>query len=165
MNTLARLGLSLILILMAGCAAPRQLTEFRAASTQTGQVRWQRGSMTLITNSIWARDAQNTVVLKLYKQAPEPLLDLRLEPDEYLTARGSLAGSGWQGPAGDLPRALSPWYALLVAYRQSASLPEGDREIHSAAWKTAVSKTGGQLRSISLGNRDNGETITVLFTR
>ena len=165
MSALARWVLCLALATLAGCATPPQLTEFRASSTQTGQVRWQRGSMTLITDSIWARDAQNTVVLKLYKQAPEPLLDLRLEPDEYLTARGSLAGRGWQGPAGDLPRPLSPWYALLVAYRQAASLPEGDREIHSAAWKTAVSKTDGQLRSISLGNRDNGETITVLFSR
>ena len=110
-----------------------------------------------------ARSTGGAVLLRLYKQSPSPLLELRLEPDSYVSAKGSLAGPGWSGPASRAPAPLSIWTTLLTAYQNESKLPEGENEIHTAAAHIACVKTGGHLRSLSVSSTDSPESVTILF--
>jgi len=150
-------------LLLASCAGTRELAPFETASSAAAALHWQRGGAALNGEAAVARSTQGAVLLRFYKAAPAPLLQLRLEPDAYLTASGPLAGRGWAGPPGSAPISLMAWASFLKIYQQAAKLPDGERELHTAAERVAYVKTGGKLRSLSVASRDTGEVISAFF--
>lgn len=146
-----------------GCATSRELPAFQPASSQSALVRWQRARVSMTCDAALARSASGAVLLRLYKQSPAPLLELRLEPDSYLVAKGSLAGPGWSGMASSAPAPLAIWVTLLNAYQNESKLPDGENEIHTAAAHIACVKPEGHLKSLSISSTDSPESVTILF--
>jgi len=152
-----------ILVLLAGCATQRELPVFQPASSETATLRWQRGKASLTCEAVCARSVNGAVLLRLYKQSPTPLLELRLEPDGLLSAKGSLARGGWTGPYFEAPAPLSTWVSFLTIYQHARDLPVGDRELHTASARTAYTKTSSGLKSLSVVSTDSAETVNALF--
>lgn len=149
--------------LLLGCVTTREQTAFQPVSSERALVRWQRGGNTLTSDAVCARAADGSVLVRLYKQSPAPLLELRLDADGRLTARGSLAGRGWSGPYGEAPFPLATWVSFLLTWQNAGSLPRGDREMHTAAARIAYRKTASGLQSLSLASLDTAETLTAIF--
>jgi len=149
--------------LVVGCATTREQTAFHPVSSESALVRWQRGGNTLTSDAVFARSADGGVLLRLYKQSPSPLLELRLESDGHLSARGSLAGRGWSGPYGNAPLPLATWVSFLLTWQNAPKLPQGEREMHTAAARIAYNKTSSGLRSLSVASLDTAETISAIF--
>lgn len=102
-------------------------------------------------------------MIRLYKQSPSSILELRLEPDGTLTAKGSLAGPGWTGPNSSAPMPLATWANFLSVYQNADKLPVGEKELHTAGARIAYHKTTTRLKSLSIANTDTAETINGLF--
>ncbi len=117
----------------------------------------------MTSDAVFARSASGAVLLRLYKQSPAPLLELRLEPDGYLVAKGSLAGPGWSGPSSSAPPPLLIWTTLLTACQNVQKLPDGENEVHTAAAHIAYVKQAGHLQSLSISRTDAPESVTILF--
>ncbi|CAN5638394.1 hypothetical protein BH09VER1_BH09VER1_15770 [soil metagenome] len=152
-----------VALALLGCATSRDLPAFQPASSQGALVRWQRGKVSMTSDAVFARSANGSVLLRLYKQSPAPLLELRLEPDSHLVAKGTLAGPGWAGPASSAPAPLLVWTILLTACQNANHLPDGENEIHTAAAHIACVKQDSHLKSLSISRTDAPESVTILF--
>jgi hypothetical protein len=150
-------------VLFAGCSATTDLASFEAASSEKALVRWYRKGISLLCDAVFARSANGTVLVRLYKQSPAPLAEFRLEPDDDFAARGRLAGRGWAGPATGAPGTFSSWIALLKAYRASAGLGAGSRQLQTDAMRVAYTKSGGKLRTLNVSNAETGEVISAVL--
>ena len=155
--------IALITTLLGGCATMPPPTAFQPVSSERALVRWQRGGNTLTSDAVCARAADGSVLVRLYKQSPAPLLELRLDADGRLTARGSLTGRGWSGSYGEAPFPLATWVSFLLTWQNADSLPRGDREMHTAAARIAYRKTASGLQSLSVASLDTPETLSAIF--
>jgi len=151
------------LLLLVGCATQRELPAFQPISTETAVVRWQRGKVSLTCEAICARSQDGAALIRLYKHSRSPLLELRLEADGILAAKGSLTGAGWTGPYSAAPMPLATWVSFLSIYQHSGDLPVGKKELHTAAARIAYNKTGAGLKSLSIASTDQAETISGFF--
>ena len=151
-----------VALLFAGCSATHELTPFEAASSEQALIRWKRKGVSLVCEAVCARSA-NAVLVRLYKQSPTPLVEFRLEPENYFTAKGRLAGRGWAGPGPGAPAIFSSWIAFLTAYQESASLETGARQVRTAPIRVAYTKAGGKLKALSVSNTDTGDAISAVF--
>ena len=158
MKNLSFVALALLLM---GCAARRDLAAFQPAASAPAIVRWQGRDISLVSDAIFARSASGAVLVRLYKQSPAPLGEFRLEPDGYLSA--SQGGRKWAGDSASVPSPLRTWVMFLTTYQGADKLPPGAREIHTAVNRVAYAKEGGKLKSLSVINTDNAETISALF--
>ena len=158
-----RPALVLSLLFLAGCATHRKLPDFQPVSTETAVIRWQRGKVSLTCEAVCARAQNGAAVIRLYKQSPSPLLDLRLEADGTFGAKGRLAGPGWTGPYFSAPMPLATWVSFLSIYQRAKDLPAGEKELHTAAARIAYDKTGTRLKSLSIASTDRAETISGFF--
>jgi hypothetical protein len=152
-----------VALLFASCHVTKDLSDFRAASSEKALIRWQRKGKSLVYEAVCARSQGGGVVVRLYKQSPAPLGEFRLESNDYFTAAGRLAGRGWAGPASDAPANFSTWLAFLSAYRNSGSLDAGSRNFQSASAKVAYTKSGGKLKVLSTSNTQTREVISAVF--
>jgi len=153
----------LLVLFLAGCATPGELPAFQPVSKETAVVRWQRGKVSLTGEAVCARSQDGGTLIRLYKHSRSPLLELRLEPDGLLAARGSLAGAGWTGPYSAAPMPLATWVSFLSIYQHARDLPVGAKELHTAAARIAYEKTGAGLKSLSIASTDQAETISGFF--
>jgi hypothetical protein len=153
----------LLVTLFAGCAATSDLASFEAASSEKALVRWYRKGISLLCDAVCARSANGAVLVRLYKQSPAPLAEFRLEPEDYFVARGRLAGRGWAGPATDAPAIFSSWIAFLKAYRASAGISAGSRQLQTDEMRIASTKSGGKLRTLNVSNTRTGEVISAVL--
>jgi hypothetical protein len=150
-------------LLFAGCQTPQELTAFEAASSEQAIIRWKRKGVSLVCDAVCARSPNGAVLVRLYKQSPTPLVEFRLQPENYFAAKGRLAGRGWTGPAPDAPAIFSSWVAFLTAYRESAGLAAGARQVQTAPMNVAYTKSGRKLRALSVSNTGTGEAISAVF--
>jgi len=88
---------------------------------------------------------------------------LHLENDGTLTAKGSLAGSGWSGPSASAPIPLATWANLISIYQGADKLPAGAKELHTAGARIAYDKPGNRLKTLSIANTDTAETLSAFF--
>ncbi len=158
MKTLSVVALALLL---AGCAARRDLPAFQPASSQNAIVRWQSRDFGLTSEAVFARAANGAVLVRLYKQSPSALGEFRLEPDGYLIAAQN--GRKWAGRSDTAPPPLTAWVTFLTTYQNAEKIPSGSKEIHSAANRVAYSKEDGRLQSLSVVNTDTAETVSAIF--
>jgi len=156
-------ALVFLLFLATGCATRKERPAFQPASTETAVVRWQRENVSLTADAVCARSHDGGVLIRLHKQSPSPLLELRLESDGTLTAKGSLAIPGWTGPSSDAPMPLATWVSFLTIYQHAGDLPAGEKELHTAAARIAYDKTGSRLKSLSIASTDRTETLSGFF--
>ena len=126
-------------------------------------MRWQRRDLTLRGDATCTRAKDGAVRIQLADQTASPLLVLLLEKDGTLTAKGSLAGSGWSGPSSSAPIPLATWANFISIYQGAEKLPSGARELHTAGARIAYDKPGTRLKSLSIANTDSAETLTALF--
>ncbi len=126
-------------------------------------MRWQRRDLTLRGDATFTRSKDGEVRIQLSDQTASPLLVLRLENDGTLTAKGSLAGSGWSGPHASAPIPLATWANLISIYQAADKLPAGARELHTAGARIACDKTDARLKSLSIANTDTAETLSAFF--
>ncbi len=150
-----------VALLLAGCPAARELTPFEAASSEQAIIRWKRKGVSLVCDAVCARSPNGAVLVRLYKQSPAPLVEFRLQAENYFFAKGRLAGRGWTGPAPDAPAIFSSWIAFLTAYRESAGSERGIRQ--TAPLQVAYTKSGGKLKALSVSNTGTGEAISAVF--
>ena len=151
-----------VALLFAGCSATRELTAFEAASSEKALIRWQRKRVSLVCDAVCARSQNGAVLVRLYKQSPAPLVEFRLQAEDYFAAKGRLAGRGWMGPAADAPAIFSSWIAFLTAFRESAGSEGGVRQT-APPLKVAYTKSGGKLKALSVANTGTGEAISAVF--
>ena len=150
-----------VALLLAGCPAARELTAFEAASSEQAIIRWKRKGVSLVCEAVCARSSNGAVLVRLYKQSPAPLVEFRLQTEDYFVAKGRLAGRGWMGPAPDAPAIFSSWIAFLTAYRDSAGSERDVRQ--TAPLQVSYTKSGGKLRALSVSNTGSGEAISAVF--
>jgi hypothetical protein len=150
-------------LLFAGCPATHELSAFEAASSEQSIIRWKRKRVSLVCDAVCARSPNGAVLVRLYKQSPAPLVEFRLDPENYFAAKGRLAGRGWAGPASGAPTIFSPWIAFLTAYRESASFDAGARQVRTPPMHVAYTKSGGKLKALSVSNTETGEAISAVF--
>lgn len=152
------------LLFLAGCAAQRELQPFQPASSQSAVIQWQRSGHSLTCEAVCARSADGAALMRLYKQSPSPLLELRLEKDGLLSAKGSLTGGrSWTGKYGDAPAPLATWISFLSIYQRAQELPDGDKELHTSASRVAYQKSKAGLKTLSVANTDSAESVTGYF--
>jgi hypothetical protein len=152
-----------VALLFGGCSATHELAAFEAASSEKALIRWYRKGVSLVCDTVCARSQNGAVLVRLYKQSPTPLVEFRLEPENYFVAKGRLAGRGWAGPAPGAPATFSSWIAFLSGYQESAGLETGARQIQTAATRVAYTKSGGKLKALSVSNTETGEVISAVF--
>jgi hypothetical protein len=150
-------------LLLVGCAAQRELTPFQPVSSENAIIRWQRGNVSLTCDAVCARSASGGAFIRLYKQSPSPLLELRLEPNGTISAQGPLTDRSWAGVYGNAPAPLATWISFLITYQHARALPDGEKEIHTAAASIAYKKNDSGLKTLSIRNADTAETISGIF--
>jgi hypothetical protein len=150
-----------LVLLIAGCAATHETVPFESASSQKALIRWQRKGKSLVYDAVCARAKDGAVLVRLYKQSPTPLAEFRLAPDNSFSASGRLTGRGWTGPGADAPPAFSAWIWFLTAYQRSA-LPE-PLSLHSPTMRVTSTKSGDQLKVLSVSNTTTGEVVSAIF--
>ncbi|HET9524234.1 MAG TPA: hypothetical protein VFO90_08375 [Terrimicrobiaceae bacterium] len=150
-------------VLFAGCSATTDLASFEAASSEKALVRWYRKGISLLYDGVCARSANGAVLVRLYKQSPAPLAEFRIDPEDYFVARGRLAGRGWAGPAPDAPAKFSSWVAFLKAYRASAGISAGSRQVQTDEMRIVSTKSDGKLRTLNVSNTRTGEVISAVL--
>ena len=155
--------LAALALALMGCATQPELPAFQPAKSQSALIRWQRRDVSLTSEGVFAQASNGGVLMRLYKQSPAPLLELRLEPNGLLSAKGSLAGPGWSGQVGNAPPPLAIWAALLNIYQTAATLPDGTKEIQTAEARLSYVKNQSGFASLSIVSTDRPETVTVLF--
>jgi hypothetical protein len=148
-------------LLMAGCVASREFPAFEAASSERALIRWQRKGRSLVYDAVCARTQDGSVLVRLYKQSPTPLVEFRLGSDNSFAARGRLAGQGWTGPAADAPPAFSAWIWFLTAFQRSAQ--PGAPPLQSATIRVSSTKSGDKLKVLSISNTETGEVVSAIF--
>jgi hypothetical protein len=148
-------------LLMAGCAASRELPALEAASSEKALIRWQRKGKSLVYDAVCARTKDGSIFVRLYKQSPAPLAEFRLGADNSFHAGGRLAGRAWSGPAADAPPGFSGWVWFLTAYQRSAE--RGGAPLQSATMRVTYTKSGDQLKVLSISNIGTGEVISAIF--
>lgn len=158
MKALPVLALALLLV---GCATRRELATFQPKSSENALVRWQGHGFAITADAVFARSADGAVLVRLYKQAPAPLGEFRLEPDGILSA--SQGGRRWVGKGENAPAALRTWQMFLTTYQNAEKLPAGSKEIHSAINRVAYSKEGSRLKSLTLLNTEPPESVSAIF--
>jgi hypothetical protein len=152
-----------VALLLAGCPAARELTAFDVASSEQAIIRWKRKGVSLVCDAVCARSPNGAVLVRLYKQSPAPLVEFRLQAENYFVAKGRLAGRGWMGPAPDTPAIFSSWIAFLTAYRESAGSEAGIQQAQTTALQVSYTKSGGKLKVLSVSNTGTGEAISAVF--
>jgi hypothetical protein len=152
-----------VALLFAGCQATPELTAFEAASSEPAIIRWKRKGVSLVCDAVCARSPNGAVLVRLYKQSPTPLVEFRLQAENYFAAKGRRAGRGWAGPATGAPKIFSSWIAFLTAYRESAGFGAGARQVQPAPMQVAYTKSGGKLKALSVSNTGTGEAISAVF--
>jgi hypothetical protein len=149
------------LLLVTGCVSSPQ--PFTSTSSQQALVLWKRSDRTLVSEAIFSRAADSSVRAQLYKGTPKVLLTPSLDATQNIRVSGPMAGLGWHGAANDAPLPLLVWSHLMMDYQRAPSWPDGDNEIHSGDVRTAISIARHQLRSLSISNNLNGDTLTAKF--
>jgi hypothetical protein len=152
-----------VTLLFASCSATTELANFEAASSERALVRLYRKGVSLLCDAVCARSANGSVLVRLYKQSPAPLVEFRLNPENDFVARGRLAGRGWEGTILSAPGRFSSWIAFLTAYRESAGFGVGSRQLQTAASRVTYTKSGGKLRTLNVTNTETGEVISAVF--
>jgi hypothetical protein len=110
-------------LLLAGCLASRELTQFEPASSEKALIRWQRKGKSLVYDAVCARAKDNSILVRLYKQSPALLVEFRLGSDNSFEASGRRVGRGWTGVATDALPAFSTWVWFSLPTALPASLP------------------------------------------
>ena len=146
----------------AGCAT-RQEAPFVPKSSSLALTQWRLDGNPLVFDSVVALSADGIVKITLFKQAATPLLELQFGPGDQGSAHGPLVGRSWRGNLGNPPILLAPWAAAANILRNSDALPNGEREIHTGAYRAAVSKAGGKLKVLSIVSEDTGDVLTLRF--
>jgi hypothetical protein len=150
-------------LLIAGCSTGRELGAFDAASSEKALVRWQRKGKSLVYDGVCARAQDGSVVVRLYKQSPVPMVEFRLDKANTFSASGRLAGRGWTGPATDAPAVFSAWIWFLTAYQRSAGAQPGAPLLQSATMRVSFTKSGDKLKVLSVSNTESGEVVSAIF--
>lgn len=150
-------------LLIAGCSAGHELATFEAASSEKALVRWQRKGKSLVYDGVFARAQDGSVVVRLYKQSPAPLVEFRLGRDNIFSAGGRLAGRGWTGPATDAPSVFSAWIWFLTAYQRSADTQPDASSLQSATMRVSSTMSGDKLKVLSVSNTETGEVVSAIM--
>ncbi|MFY8215011.1 MAG: hypothetical protein ACOVMP_00245 [Chthoniobacterales bacterium] len=116
---ICRLVAGLLVLWLAGCAAPRSLTVGTLAWSESGLLNWKRGESSLTAEFELGADAGGNLRLMIHKT--ESLLEVVRSGNEW-SATGPMAGLGWTGPRENAPLALAGWLTLVetLAYIQTA---------------------------------------------
>ena len=141
--------------MLVACAGVSPEPSFESIARQNAIVRWQRGNRTVQSEALCEKAASRAVRVTVGSKPDQRLF--RLESDGIMMARG------WRGQVGGAPAELVVWSTFLTIYQNSDRLPVGERELHTPAARVAVKKETGGLRSVSILNTDNAQTLEVVF--
>lgn len=159
-----RLLYLLFALVLGGCAAMKEPAAFKTLETsQSGTLRWNTGKMVTVGQIVVAKDTDRTAVLQFFKEAPTPLLEIRMDSTMEGIASGRLPGAGWRGPVANVPEELELWFGFLQIWLDTPGLPAGNTEIHTASSRAICEKAGRKLRSLSLRNTEESESLTAIF--